>query len=165
LGLGCATKYRLTSLESDHFSGKIALPDGPADRLIVRVDNAEDSWLHIRWSDAKIVGITGFAVPAHTAPASPLGSIPPRSSVEYHLFPSHDYWPEGYYRNRRDGFSRLLVYDSDYDRVLNSDSRRGATMELYVPSCRGEAVTSCSNKDEGAWGMTYIRGQVEREVR
>lgn len=165
MAVGCATQYRLTPQNAAHFSGEIALPDGAADRLIVRLNNAEDSWLHIRWADAKIVGVTGFAVPANTQPASPLSAIPPRSSVEYHLFPGHDYWPEGYYQNRRDGFSTLLVYDSDYDRVLNN-SRKGATLELYVPSCRGDGLDSCSGEDaEGAWTMTYIRGLVEREMR
>ena len=69
---GCATKYSLTLKSADNFSGKISLPDGAADRLIVRVDNTDSSWLHLRWADAKIIGLTGFAVPVNTQPANPL---------------------------------------------------------------------------------------------
>ncbi len=156
---GCATKYSLTVQSEDNFSGKISLPYGAADRLIVRVDNADSQWLHLRWKEAKIIGLTGFAVPVTTQPSNPLTSVPPRSSVEYHLFPGHDYWPEGYYQNRRDGFSSLLVYDSDYDRLINS---KKPVLELYVPTCQGSA-SDCDNQAKG-WKMAHINATVRREA-
>jgi hypothetical protein len=157
--IGCATKYNLTLKSTDNFSGKISLPDGAADRMIVRVDNTDNSWLHLRWSDAKIIGLTGFAVPVKTQPANPLTSVPPRSSVEYHLFPGHDYWPEGYYQNRRDGFATLLVYDSDYDRLINSTK---PVLELYVPTCRGDAPKCSNDQSTEGWSMAYIKAAVVR---
>ena len=160
--LGCATKYSMTLTKTDNFSGKVSLPDGPADRLIVRVDNAENSWLHLRWADAKIIGLTGFAVPVKTQPHNPVTALPPRSSVEYHLFPAHDYWPEGYYQNRRDGFATLLVYDSDYDRFKGSKS---PDLDLYLPTCRG-GPSQCSNDDDQtAWTMAHIHGTIRREAQ
>ena len=160
--LGCATKYSLTLKSTDNFSGKVSLPDGAPDRLIVRVDNPENSWLHLRWGDAKIIGLTGFAVPVTTQPHNPLTALPPRSSVEYHLFPAHDYWPEGYYQNRRDGFAKLLVYDSDYERIAAS---KKAVLELFVPTCRG-GDSECNNADnKKAWRMAHINGTVRREAK
>ena len=44
---GCATRYTLTPADMSGIQGTVDLPDGAADRLILRVDNPGDQWLHL----------------------------------------------------------------------------------------------------------------------
>jgi len=158
---GCATKYNLSSPQITEIKAQAALPFGPPDRIILRIDNDKDDWLYVNWDDAKIVGITGFAVPTTVVPANALGSIPPKSSVEYHVFPAQAYLPSGGLFDRRDGFNTLLVYDTDYDRMVeNNDS---PSLHLYVPVCQGDRSSCADGAETGeGWSMSRLHGLVRR---
>ena len=157
--IGCATRYNIVSPQVTEINAQFAFPSGPPDRVIVRVDNDKDDWLHIKWDDAKIVGITGFAIPTLVKPGNAINSIPPRSSVEYHIYPDQAYLPASQINQRRDGFSTLLVYDSDYDRMAASS--QSPTINLYVPVCKGSNCQEGSEADQG-WIMSNLQGQVRR---
>jgi hypothetical protein len=158
---GCATRYNLKSQKTSDISAHMVLPNGPPDRLVVRIDNPEDGWLHVRWDEARIVGITGFAVPAQLKPSNPLSSIPPHSSVEYHLFPDHSYSPAGYQWARRDGFDKLVLFDNDYDRLIsNSQTPR---LSVYLPVCMGQHLECDPQSDNTKdWVMGSLSSKVER---
>ena len=151
---GCATRYTLAPADMSGIQGAVDLPDGAADRLILRVDNPGEQWLHLDWSNATIVGLTGFAFPADLKPSDPLSSIPPKSSVEYQAFPGHNYKPRGYFQQRRSGVEQLLVFDADFTQ-LGSGS-----LIFHIPVCRGES-SACSD-DGSSWSMATISGNVRR---
>jgi len=158
---GCATKYNLSSPQITQINAKASLPNGAADRIIIRIDNDKEDWLHVNWGEAKIVGITGFAVPTKVKPGNPLDSIPPKSSVEYHVYPDHAYLPAGQLNQRRDGFSTLLVYDSDYNRMVASS--QAPALSLYIPVCQGEGTTCSGGSETGeGWAMSRLHGLVRR---
>ena len=151
---GCATRYTLTPADMSGIQGAVDLPDGAADRLILRVDNRGDQWLHLDWSRATIVGLTGFAFPADVKPGDPLGAIPPNSSVEYQAFPGHHYKPRGYFQHRRSGVERLLVFDADFAQLGSG------RLVFHIPVCRGE-FSGCSGPGQ-AWSEATISGTVQR---
>ncbi len=154
---GCATRYTLSSPDMSGIQGSIDLPNGAADRLILRVDNPDKTWLHLDWSGATIVGLTGFAFPTDLKPKNPLSTVPPRSSVEYHAFPGHNYTPRGQFMFRRSGVERLLVFDADFAKLGQSGS-----LTFHIPVCRGDAQ-ACEDSGE-SWSMATISGTVRRRL-
>lgn len=151
---GCATRYTIAPAEMSGIQGEVDLPNGAADRLILRIDNSGDQWLYLDWSSATIVGLTGYAVPVDLRPSDPLSVIPPKSSVEYQAFPGHHYTPHGYFGHRRSGVERLIVFDADFARLGSG------RLTFHLPVCRG-AFSSCSSGGD-AWSVATVTGTVRR---
>jgi hypothetical protein len=154
----CATTYTLKAEEKSGLDVRIDLPDGIADRIILRVNNPESTWMKVNWNDARIVQMNGFAIPVNVAPSNPIGTIPPYSTVEYHLLPGHDYFPENRNGARRVGVVDRLVYDDEFNRI--ADTGVSPTIRLHLPVC---ASDTCDG--ENPWSMTEIRGAVQRRTQ
>jgi hypothetical protein len=160
--VGCATRYSLTPIEQGTLPARIALPDGAADRLIVRLDNPGENWLSLNWEEARIVGLTGFAVPVRMKPSTPISSLPPRSSVEYHLFPAHYYQPEARYKQRRESVEFLLVYDTDFENIVANGV--DPVLELFLPMCADSKDACCVKCDNAStkWEMGHTKVKIAR---
>ena len=148
-------------MQADETSGldvRIDFPDGIADRLILRVNNPDATWMKVNWKEARIVQMNGFAIPVNVTPGNPIGSIPPYSTVEYHLFPGHDYFPENRQGARRVGVVDRLVYDDEFNRI--ADAGTAPSIRLHLPVC---IDTNCDG--ENPWTMAEIRGSVQRRTQ
>lgn len=154
----CATSYRLQAEEKSGLDVRIDLPDGVADRIILRVNNPEATWMKVNWQDARIVQMNGFAIPVNVSPGNPIGTIPPYSTVEYHLLPGHDYFPENRNGARRVGVVDRLVYDDEFNRI--ADTGVSPTIRVHLPVCAAEACDG-----ENPWSMAEIRSAVQRRTQ
>jgi hypothetical protein len=137
---------------------RVDLPTGIADRIILRMNNSNDTWISVNWGGARIVQMDGFAVPVRVTPGDPIGTIPPLSTVEYHLYPGHDYFPENRAGARRISVVDRLVYDDEFNRI--TDSGNTPSLRLHLPYCTG---ATCGADDK--WTMAWISGSVSRRVQ